>query len=192
MIVLRSKKQDIREAILHSARAIAESEGWPTVTVRAVASKINYAAPVIYEHFASKDDLLLTIAIEGYDDLYASFQAVYISTSDPTQRLLGLGKAYWEFAMEQPKVYELLHDRGGILVCNSQAYEYAAKQCMVMVVKVVEEVWGGEVSSHQAKLKAISLWALLHGLVTLTAAERITKNEAHAVLNTALDNFIKR
>jgi AcrR family transcriptional regulator len=41
--------------IVSAARIIAEREGWDAVTIRRLASEIEYSQPVLYSHFEHRD-----------------------------------------------------------------------------------------------------------------------------------------
>ena len=60
------QKQELRAGILAAAREIASEEGWQAVTIRKIAALIEYSPPVIYEHFGSKEEILLELVRTGY------------------------------------------------------------------------------------------------------------------------------
>ena len=47
-----------RKEIVDAARTLAAEQGWPAVTVRAVASRIGCSAPALYQYFRDKDEIL--------------------------------------------------------------------------------------------------------------------------------------
>jgi AcrR family transcriptional regulator len=192
MTLLRSKRDEVRKAILDSARNIAASDGWQAVTVRRVADEIHYTAPVVYEHFANKDDLLITIVIESYDQLGQIFQGIYDMQSDPSKRLHEIGKAYWHFAMTEPRLYELMTGRGGVDVSDSGRCGKAAKLCLIITMRAVQALFDVSTSDEEAKLQSVSLWALMHGLVALVTSKQVSESEAKLVLENALNNFIQQ
>ena len=58
-----------RRLIVDTARVLAAREGWDAVTTRRLSSEIEYSQPVIYKHFASMEDLVEAIALEGFGEL---------------------------------------------------------------------------------------------------------------------------
>src|ERR1700735_1658683 len=62
-------RQARRAQIISAARRIAETEGWPSVTVRRLSDEISYSQPVLYAHFGSREDILSAVAIEGFHEL---------------------------------------------------------------------------------------------------------------------------
>lgn len=47
-----------RDEILSAARSIGVREGWKVVTIRPVAGILGYTAPLLYEHFGDKQEIL--------------------------------------------------------------------------------------------------------------------------------------
>src|SRR5262245_12070354 len=111
------ERQELKQAILTSAREIAAAEGWQAVTIRKVADRIEYSPPTIYEHFANKEAILLQITREGFQALLAEIQAADVAASDPAVRLLAAARAYWDFAWKSPELYQVMHGLGGVPFC---------------------------------------------------------------------------
>ena len=58
-----------RRLIIATARALAEREGWDAVTTRRLSTEIEYSQPVLYKHFASMEDIVEAVALEGFGEL---------------------------------------------------------------------------------------------------------------------------
>src|SRR3954463_7333188 len=91
------EKRLTRQSILTAAHQIARQEGWPALTIRKVAEEIEYSTPMIYEHFANKEEILLELMREGYQQLIATMQQACFSTEDRRERLFKIVDAYWAF-----------------------------------------------------------------------------------------------
>ncbi len=107
----------LKQRILGAALDIATAEGWPAVTVRKVADRIEYTAPALYAHFESKDGILQELVREGFGKLLALLRAAYGATADPTERMIGLALAYCDFAWDNRELYQVMHGLGGA-ACN--------------------------------------------------------------------------
>src|ERR1700751_2451136 len=62
-------RQARRAQIISAARRIAELEGWSNVTVRRLSDEISYSQPVLYSHFANREEIVAAVAIEGFLEL---------------------------------------------------------------------------------------------------------------------------
>ena len=103
------EKQEVRQAILTAAREIALYEGWQAVTIRKVAERIEYSPSMIYEYFTSKEAILLELLNEGFRLLALSLKTALSSSEDQEERLISMAEAYWEFAMRNPELYQVMH-----------------------------------------------------------------------------------
>jgi AcrR family transcriptional regulator len=61
---------------LSAAARLVEQKGPNGIKVRAVASGLGCSATAIYQHFASKDDLLLTLKLQAGDLLAEEIEAL--------------------------------------------------------------------------------------------------------------------
>src|SRR5690349_10062450 len=108
------EKQITREAILSAARKIARTEGWSALTIRKVGEQIEYSPPMVYEYFASKDEILLHLLHEGFQQLNDAMRQATLATEDREARLYEIAEAYWQFAMSNPELYQLMHGTSGV------------------------------------------------------------------------------
>lgn len=166
------EKLAMRQGILEAARQLARTEGWSAVTIRKIADRIEYSPPMVYEYFASKDDLLLELLREGYRDLAATMQKASHAIEDSEQRLLSIGNAYCQFARAYPELYQVMNGLGGVPL-EAQERMLAARE----VCRITLEALTAWTQSHGVILadpdeKVEILWALLHGLVSLYIIDR--------------------
>src|ERR1700760_2279658 len=66
-----------RVQIISVARRIAESEGWPSVTVRRLSDEISYSQPVLYAHFGSREGILTAVALEGFREIGVALEKAH-------------------------------------------------------------------------------------------------------------------
>src|SRR5690348_8925688 len=111
------ERDELRRAILDTAREIAAAEGWGAVTIRRVAEKIEYSPPVIYEHFASKEQLVVELFRQGFRELLAEMRGAREANADPTEALLAIGRAYWNFSVAHPEMHLGVHGETAFEAC---------------------------------------------------------------------------
>ena len=64
-----------REHIIDVSRGIIEDEGLERLTIRRIAETINRTQPAVYQHFASKDEILAAVVVEGFVALVETLEA---------------------------------------------------------------------------------------------------------------------
>jgi AcrR family transcriptional regulator len=112
------EREELRRAILDTAREIAAAEGWSAVTIRRVAEKIEYSPPVIYEHFSSKEQIVVELMRRGFREMLEAMRAARDAHKDPVEALLAIGQAYWSFSVGHPEMHLGMHGETAFEACG--------------------------------------------------------------------------
>jgi AcrR family transcriptional regulator len=176
------EKQVTRQSILLAARQIARQEGWPALTIRKVAESIEYSPPMVYEYFASKEEILLELMREGFRQLTAAMQQARASTEDRQERLFRIVEAYWSFARSNPELYQIMNGLGGVPL-DIQETSQAGRASGMIPLEALQD-WARDcgVTLVDAFGATETLWSLIHGMVSLTMVDRIDGGEPRARL----------
>lgn len=165
------QRSEMRDRLLGAAREIATEEGWQAVTIRRIADRLEYTAPILYQHFSSKDALLLELAREGFREITARLRD---ATQQPQERLLAaVAAAYWDFAFAAPELYQVMHGLGGVPFGTADAPREAQEAftlCREALLRLAS-ARGDTLSDPDAAVD--TMWAFLHGFVSLTMSQRI-------------------
>lgn len=154
-----------REEILAAARSIGVREGWKAVTIRAVARMLDYTAPVLYEHFRNKQEILTELAIEGQLSLAKELARELPQEHDAA--VLVLVQRYWSFMLEQPQIYRLMNGMDGVTIDREKVGSIARGS--FGAAKEVLQAWfvAEGALTADADVMLDELWAVLHGMATL-------------------------
>jgi AcrR family transcriptional regulator len=71
---------NLSAALMAAARQILDEDGLPAVGPRETARRVGVSPMATYRHFASKGDLLASVAAEGFRELAAAIQSVTLGT----------------------------------------------------------------------------------------------------------------
>ena len=170
----RRPETDLRQAILDRARRLLVAEGYDRLSMRKIAAGVGVSATSIYLHFASKDALTHALIDEGMERLYATLTAAV--TADPVATLGALCRAYVRFGIDNPEVYQILFQLHPERMARYPAEQYrrARRNIEVFAEAIEAGAAAGYVRAEpSADVAANVLWTALHGLVSLTLAERI-------------------
>lgn len=101
----------LREALASSGRALLEEKGIRGFTLRECARRagVSHAAPAY--HFASIDDLLAELAVQGFNELAAAMTAEVSRADASTSHLVAQGVGYMAFAAGNPALFQLMFSR---------------------------------------------------------------------------------
>jgi AcrR family transcriptional regulator len=157
-----------RRLITETARSLAEREGWNAVTTRRLSTEIEYSQPVLYKHFASMEEIVEAVALEGFAELAETLRAARASAV-PEEQVSRVAAAFSEFAAANPSLYDAMFVR-------STSLRFAAADTPAPLVAAFGEL--REALAAVAKGRDLDtltevLWAALHGLVMLSRDDRL-------------------
>jgi AcrR family transcriptional regulator len=101
------ERQAVTASILSAARDLFIAEGYQSVSIRKIAERIEYSPAAIYSYFASKDDIFLALAAEGFHRLDEKVRAA-MTGADPLENVRACWWAFYEFSQEHPAYFELM------------------------------------------------------------------------------------
>ncbi len=165
------EKQELRTRILDAARELFAAEGYEAVTMRKIAERIEYSPTAIYAHFKDKNALIRELC-EGDFLTFAQKFVEFLAVPDPIERLRLAGAAYVDFAIENPQHYRLMFmtERPPIEdEDDSHANDPARNAYAFLASTVAEAMAAGAFRAEltDSDLVAQTIWAALHGLVSL-------------------------
>lgn len=156
----------LRARLLEQAsRAIAE-HGEPAVTVRSVAAAAGTSASAVYALFGSRDALVAAVSAEGFRR-FAVHLAEVPRTDNPLADLRSLGLAYRASALDDPQFYRVMFDRA---VPPGGGAPPATQRPTFLVLRDAVARALEDASAAQLDRVAVTLWGLVHGLVSLELA----------------------
>ena len=106
------RKPASKAGIIREALTIAEESGWSAVTVRAIANRMQYQPPVLYQFFKNKEALIQEIAGSGFDRLSEKMMTAASEEDSPDAKLLALALARFEFSLEEETLHNLMFSTG--------------------------------------------------------------------------------
>ena len=95
---------NVPEALLRAARQLLDAGDTEEVGLREVARRVGVSAAAAYKHFVDKDDLMATVATEGFRELAAELWAA----ADEPDPAIAVGLVYVEFARTRQGLFRLM------------------------------------------------------------------------------------
>lgn len=177
---------DLKNALIKAGADILSREGVSALSLRKVAQKAGVSHTAPYAHFADKQALIAAISTEGYKKLYEQIAQVAAQhQSDPLCRLVESSWTYVQFALDEPDHFKVTFSGMIEKEQDYPAYVETAKQTFGLVVEIVVQCQqAGILRQGAPDLTAVTVWALIHGLVTLLLENQIS--------HTVLDRFTVR
>jgi AcrR family transcriptional regulator len=158
-----------RRLITTTARTLAEREGWDAVTTRRLSTEIEYSQPVLYKHFASMEDIVEAVALEGFVELADALRAARLADGPSAETLTRIAHAYGCFASENPVLYDAMFTRATRLRFGADDTPAPVSAGFAELRAAVDAVAGGRDVDTLTEV----LWAALHGLASLGSNDRL-------------------
>jgi AcrR family transcriptional regulator len=152
---------------------------------------VSHTAP--YRHFQNKDDLLATVAEQGFTDLSRAVQEAVARVRLPLDRLRRSGVAYVTFALQHTAHFRVMF---GVALDPERhaSARAAAEQSFDALVSIVAECQAArELSPGETRKKARIAWSLVHGIAHLVIGRQIlirTPEEVNRFVGPATDSLV--
>lgn len=171
--------EELREHILQAATELISSNGLEGLSAREVARRIGYSAGTIYNVFDNLDDLILTIEGRMLDELDRKLDALP-HAGDARTDLLLLAETYLAFTHSNPKLWNLLfehHLPAGTDVPPS--YRAKLETLLARIENAMGPLTDGEADSARKRAARV-LWAGVHGITSLSTADKLSNVSTEA------------
>ena len=199
MTVARRKekhKEDLRTKILQSARELFMERGFEHTSIRNIAEKIEYSPTTIYLYFKDKDDVFYALHQEGFLLLNQYFKSL-AHVSHPFERLKAISKAYIQFDIDNGEYYDLMFIvRSPMNAIDKDRSEWKeGDSAFKFLVDTIQQCMDkGYFPGMQTEIVAFTVWAMVHGIVSLEIRNRCSvvselnqKDLAHKANNLVLE-----
>jgi len=165
-------------------------KGYDAVTMRGTAKVVGCSAMMAYRYFEKKEDVFAALRTIHFDCLAETLEDVS-DTLSILEYLRNLAKAYAAFAHENPHAYRLLYmtpiDQ---LKTYPEAVRAQQRTQNVLFDATHRAVKSGGIQGDPVLL-AHTLWASIHGLVSLDLSKQLNQGLSFDTLfNAMLDHIL--
>lgn len=180
----------MRRRILDAAKQLFVKEGFDTVSLRRIASAIEYSPAAIYRYFKNKREILSVLRNEGFERYLERQKAHDAQYPDPFERLMQSGKEYIWFAIDEPDYFHLMFGSSCEEVDMKGEWAVSSMQSFNHFRSTVEEcVASGRLGDVDIDTAVFSIWSGVHGLAHLIASGQV-ESLSGLDLNPLLDRIL--
>ncbi len=163
---------NLREALLQAALDLIGQKGAAGFTFADAARMAGVSPAAPYRHFRDRDELLSSIAQRGFEQFEAALSEAWDDgRPDTITAFERVGKAYLDFAREQPALYSAMFESGIPLDMNP-ALMAAGERAFAIIRAAAERLAAlapPGVPRPPAMMMALHIWAMSHGVASLFA-----------------------
>ncbi len=142
------------------------------MTTRRLSAEIQYSQPVIYKSFASMDEIVEAVALEGFAELAQALTKV--RRAGPAETVASAARAYMRWATRNPTLYDAMFSRPTRLRFADETSAAPLQSAFSALRAAVEPIAGGRDVDTLTEV----LWSTLHGLTTLARNQRLRPGHA--------------
>jgi AcrR family transcriptional regulator len=182
------ERASTRERIIEAALHVLQTEGPAALTIRRLAADVEYTAPIVYQHFANKDALVLELVTHGYGLMLAEVRRVVDEEPDIDRRLLRIASEYVRFAGEHPHLYAAMNDP----VVGANERRHATQPAIDLLMELLT-TWSeahGTVLADRADACEI-VWGTLYGIASLGYFDTVGTERAQRLAVQALTAILR-
>lgn len=186
------EREDMRRLILNAARKLFLEQGYEKTSIRNIADAIEYSPATIYLYYKDKNELLFALHEEAFLKLMEELGSVR-SINDPFARLIEMGHRYIKYAVENPELYDLMFIMTApmeTLACRDEIWEDGLKSFGLLKWVIQDCVTVGYFKNQDIEISAMTIWAYMHGLVTLYLKNRMSMFQDEQQLERMQQSFM--
>ncbi|MER6442637.1 TetR/AcrR family transcriptional regulator [Streptomyces sp. NPDC001185] len=176
------ERANTRERIIEAALHVLETEGIAALTIRRIATDVEYSAPVVYQYFANKDALVLELVAHGHRLMLTEFRPA-AQEPNTDRRMMRIASEYVRFAGEHPHLYQVMNDP----VADADERRRVAEPA-IDFLKELLTTWS---AAHDVVLADTDqaceiLWGTLYGIASLSYLDTVGNDRARSLAEQAL------
>ena len=163
---------NLREALLQAALDLIGQKGAAGFTFADAARMAGVSPAAPYRHFRDRDELLSSIAQRGFEQFEAALTEAWDDgRPDTVTAFERVGRAYLNFAREQPAFYSAMFE-SGVPVDMNPTLMAASERAFAIIRAAAERLAAlapPGVPRPPAMMMALHIWSMSHGVASLFA-----------------------
>jgi AcrR family transcriptional regulator len=182
-------KAIIRKKIIDAASEILVQDGYENLSIRKIASKIEYSPGIIYHYFKDKAEIMAFVLDEGYGNILKCISKIPVDTENPDKAIVNGLRSYIELMLENPQQFRaiLMNDIEDIQEKVNMLQEGVSKKrksiqglCKLVELGIEKNIF----RKMDIELTAQIMWTSTHGLVSRLIIEKnISSQQKERLIN---------
>jgi AcrR family transcriptional regulator len=157
----------LRVRLLEEAVRTLSEDGPDALSLRKLAAQVDTSTTAVYSLFGGKPGLLNAVYEEAFTRFGQRLDTVE-PTADPLADIAALGAAYRASALEEPHFYQVMFGPlGGAMAPEPESVARGRATFRPLLDAVCRAIDAGLLLDEDPVRIATSMWAALHGLVSL-------------------------
>jgi len=159
---------NLREALIRAALDLIARKGPAGLTFAEAARQAGVSPAAPYRHFRDREDLLANVALQGFRRFEAALAKAWDDGKGGALAALDrLGRAYLDFARNEPAFYAAMFE-AGVAVGDAELRE-ASERAFAVLRRAADAVCALTPPKGRAPalMVALHIWSMAHGIAAL-------------------------
>lgn len=180
---------DTRTRILDAAEEIARRQGLHSLSMRAIAERIDLSAPAAYRHFRSKDEIVRAMIERGYGRFVRGLMAARRGAKGPEEVLAATIRYYLRFWMRDRTGFMLASEWGRQepSLTGSAVEAGSFGDVPALVATILEGSRDAEETARIGRWAAATLYGMA---LSLVQEEEVPRSREKTLVNSAADYLV--
>ena len=166
---------EFRERIGDAAATLYAKGGEAAVSMREIARAVGASPMGLYRYFDDRDAIIAYLRTRAFTHFAERLEAAFAEGNEPFARARAVGRAYLDFALENPGDYRLMFDLSQPNENKDSPLAKASARATLTVTRHVEDLVKAGIVVGDSKEIGRALWAAAHGVIVLHLAGRLPK-----------------
>ena len=157
------------DKILACACDLYLEDGLDGFSMRKLAKQVGVTAPALYRHFESREHVITDLVRQAHREFTAVLYRA-LEAPTPWERFFMAGEGYLDFALKNPRWYQLLYISPDQLGKQDLPEDLKAQGCAIhqfWVDRVRECMAAGILKEGDPVQTSLTMWAHAHGMLAL-------------------------
>jgi AcrR family transcriptional regulator len=194
----------VRDNILDVAFKILVKNGYEGLSMSKIGAKMKMTAANIYNYYANKDELLITIHKKAYLMLYEKLNRAVEMSDTPLARYQNLVFAFVEFGLRNINIYDIIFNRpirqhsdyvGTSQEALSDDEFRSSLRVLFLAVKIIQEYreTRPDLPSVAPEVLTLQNFSALHGIISLHNSGTFSQvtDDQDAMLKIIIENAMR-
>lgn len=166
---------DFRDRIAAAASRLYAEGGEDAITMREIARAVGASPMGLYRYFEDRNAIIAHLRTRAFTRFAETLERAFAAGEDPFARARAVGRAYLDFALENPGDYRLMFDLSQPNEKDNSPLARASARATLTVTRHVDDLVKAGIVVGDAKQVGRALWAAAHGVIVLHLAGRLPK-----------------
>lgn len=158
----------LKSAIVAHAMTYVEKNGYKDLNLDVISRDLSVSHGAPYRHFKTKQDLLATLALDGFTDL-ANTQTEFMDRypNGSVQQIMALSEAYVDFLVRRERLYDVMWDFTWTPDLSPETALAARRTFVLFTESVNSYIEAQGLDPRLQDEMQMTIWSFLHGLAVL-------------------------